>query len=237
MLYAPPAFSQTSESNASVPSVSEPEIEDTEREVKSFNQVLQDLIDEFSYDLRAKALDGVRTVAVRRVALGEGIPKSYESYVETQVSDSFRKHSGTKVLQCTNCRVRRTVVENGRLLMTTPINNPNELDAIAAQLGLEAWLDVGLIYQETSMVLAFHVFDSKTKELVWTKLYNTESIYKKKMETKVSDSAPVIASSVKDENYLISMALGWHLVPNVKNSASMAGFSAQLRGAIQFRKA
>jgi hypothetical protein len=228
MLYAPPAFSQTSESNASVPSVSEPEIEDTEREVKSFNQVLQDLIDEFSYDLRAKALDGVRTVAVRRVALGEGIPKSYESYVETQVSDSFRKHSGTKVLQCTNCRVRRTVVENGRLLMTTPINNPNELDAIAAQLGLEAWLDVGLIYQETSMVLAFHVFDSKTKELVWTKLYNTESIYKKKMETKVSDSAPVIASSVKDENYLISMALGWHLVPNVKNSASMAGFSARL---------
>ena len=228
MLYAPPAFSQTSESNASVPSVSEPEIEDTEREVKSFNQVLQDLIDEFSYDLRAKALDGVRTVAVRRVALGEGIPKSYESYVETQVSDSFRKHSGTKVLQCTNCRVRRTVVENGRLLMTTPINNPNELDAIAAQLGLEAWLDVGLIYQETSMVLAFHVFDSKTKELVCTKLYNTESIYKKKMETKVSDSAPVIASSVKDENYLISMALGWHLVPNVKNSASMAGFSARL---------
>ena len=147
-------------------------IEDKEQ-VKSFNEVLQDLVNEFSFDLRAKSLNSLRAVAIRRVALGEGIPRSYESYLETQVSDSFRKHSGTKVLQCTNCRIRRTVVENGRLVMTTPINNPQELDAIAIQLGVEAWVDVSLLYQETSMILGFHVFDSKSKELVWTKLYNT----------------------------------------------------------------
>lgn len=226
VLYASPAVSDTTETENSTQSQSEQA--GSGDEVKSFNQVLQDLIDEFSYDLRAKALNGLRTVAIRRVALGEGIPKSYESYVETQVSDSFRKHSGTKVLQCTNCRVRRTVVENGRLVMTTPINNPKELDAIAAQLGVEAWLDVGLIYQETSMVLAFHVFDAKNKELIWTKLYNTESIYKKKMETKSVDSGAATLSSDKNENYLISMALGWHLVPNVKKSASMVGFTARL---------
>ena len=199
-------------------------------QVKSFNEVLQDLVNEFSFDLRAKALNALRTVSVRRVALGEGIPRTYESYVETQVSDSFRKHSGTKVLQCTNCRVRRTVVENGRLVMTTPINNPQELDAIASQLGVDAWIDVTLIYQETSMVLSFHVFDSKSKELIWTKLYNTDNIYKKKMEqiettNKQQSEAAAAAEREKLSKHNMTATLGWQLVPNVKTGANMIAFN------------
>ncbi|NBW81938.1 hypothetical protein EBR21_09305, partial [bacterium] len=54
--------------------------------VKSFNEVLQDLVNEFSFDLRAKALNTLRNVSIRRVALGEGIPRTYESYLETQVA-------------------------------------------------------------------------------------------------------------------------------------------------------
>jgi hypothetical protein len=204
-----------------------------QQQVKSFNEVLQDLVNEFSFDLRAKALNSLRTVAVRRVALGEGIPRTYESFVETQVSDSFRKHSGTKVLQCTNCRVRRTVVENGRLVMTTPINNPQELDAIASQLGIDAWVDVTLIYQETSMVLSFHVFDSKSKELLWTKLYNTDNIYKKKMEQaetagkQQSDAAAAAAAAEREKmsKYSMTSTLGWQLVPNVKRGANMIAFN------------
>lgn len=205
-------------------------------QVKSFNEVLQDLVNEFSFDLRAKALNSLRTVAVRRVALGEGIPRSYETYLETQISDAFRKHSGTKVLQCTNCRIRRTVVENGRLVMTTPINNPQELDAIASQLGVEAWVDVSLLYQETSMVLGFHVFDAKSKELVWTKLYNTENIYKQKMEQKEAEQAQKQAvEQEKVSDYVLNTTLGWQLVPNVKDSASM--LAATVRFAERFSSA
>lgn len=196
------------------------------QQVKTFNEVLQDLVNEFAFDLRAKALNSLRTVSVRRVALGEGIPRTYESFVETQISDAFRKHSGTKVLQCMNCRVRRTVVENGRLVMTTPINNPQELDAIANQLGVEAWIDVTLIYQETNMILSFHVFDSKTKELLWTKLYNTENIYKQKMEQREAENSQQLAAeNAKKSKYNMSTTLGWQLVPNVKQSANMIGFN------------
>lgn len=205
--------------------------------VKSFNEVLQDLVNEFSFDLRAKALNTLRTVAIRRVALGEGIPRAYENFLETQVSDSFRKHSGTKVLQCTNCRIRRTVVENGRLVMTTPINNPQELDSIAMQLGVEAWVDISLLYQETSMVLGFHVFDSKSKELVWTKLYNTENIYRQRMEQRedksvVNPAAPPVVE--KKTSFFLGTTAGWHLVPNVKNSANMLGVN--LRFAEKFNE-
>lgn len=214
---AAPAKTQTAASSAT---------QSQGEQVKTFNEVLQDLVNEFSFDLRAKSLNSLRTVAIRRVALGEGIPRTYESYLETQISDAFRKHSGTKVLQCTNCRVRRTVVENGRLVMTTPINNPQELDAIASQLGVEAWVDMTLIYQETSMILGFHVFDSKSKELLWTKLYNTENIYKQKMEQRESENKQQVAlETAKKSKYLFATTLGWHLVPNVKDSANMLGIN------------
>lgn len=216
-----------SEQNSQDKTVEEKEV------VKSFNEVLQDLVNEFSFDLRAKALNSIRTVAVRRVALGESIPRTYENYIETQISDSVRKHSGTKVLQCTNCRIRRTVVENGRLVTTTPVNNPQELDAIAAQLGVEAWVDASVIYQETSMILGIHVFDSKTKELVWTKIYNTENIYKQKMEqlqTEVEKKEEMEKENVT--SYVFNTTLGWHLVPNVKTSASM--LAVNLRFAERF---
>lgn len=195
-------------------------------QIKTFNEVLQDLVNEFAFDLRAKALNSLRTVSIRRVALGEGIPRTYESYLETQIADAFRKHSGTKVLQCTNCRIRRTVVENGRLVMTTPINNPQELDAIASQLGVEAWVDMTLIYQETNMILGFHVFDAKSKELLWTKLYNTENIYKQRLEQRENETKQQsISENAKKSKYSISTTLGWQLVPNVKQGAHMLGFN------------
>ncbi|MFZ9519467.1 MAG: hypothetical protein ACO3A4_03225 [Silvanigrellaceae bacterium] len=210
--------------NAIAAPATQPAVE--QGQVKSFNEVLQDLVNEFSFDLRAKALNTLRTVSIRRVALGEGIPRTYESYLETQIADSFRKHSGTKVLQCMNCRVRRTVVENGRLVMTTPINNPQELDSIASQLGVDAWVDVTLLYQETSMVLGFHVFDSKSKEMLWTKLYNTENIYKQKAEAKETEERQKFADdSAKKSKYSFSTTLGWQLVPNVKTSANMIGLN------------
>ncbi|MEY4065546.1 MAG: hypothetical protein RIR26_1754 [Pseudomonadota bacterium] len=230
ILLSSAAWAQDADSEGTAPPPEQPA-------VKSFNEVLQDLVNEFSFDLRAKALNTLRTVAIRRVALGEGIPRAYENFLETQVSDSFRKHSGTKVLQCTNCRIRRTVVENGRLVMTTPINNPQELDAIAVQLGVEAWVDISLLYQETSMVLGFHVFDSKSKELVWTKLYNTENIYRQRMEQREEKTAvnPAAAPAVeKKTNFFLGTTAGWHLVPNVKKSANMLGVN--LRFAEKFNE-
>lgn len=212
---------------------------DKGNEVRKFNDVLADLLNEFSYDLKTNQLQGVKNVSIRRVAVSDTIPKSYESYVESLAAERFRKHSSIRVLQCTNCRVKRTIVERGRLTVTTPINNPRELDLIAAQMGIETWVDVALLYQETSMVLAFNVFDAKTKELLWTKVYNSENLYRKTVGGEDAARArigPDAQAETKEEErksrYVTALTAGYFLIPNVKKPSNMLG--ATLRIAERF---
>ena len=206
------------------------ETDEAPQSVRKFNDVLTDLLNEFAYDLKTAQITGIKNVSVRKVAVGESIPRSYESYVESLVGERFRKYSSIRVLQCTSCRVKRTVVENGRLTVTTPINNPKELDQIATQMGIETWVDIALLYQETSMIVAFNIFDSKTKELIWTKVYNSENIYKKSAnleKTKDILEGGTDKDSVKKEDpkskYVVSVTTGYYLIPNVKKPSNMMG--------------
>jgi hypothetical protein len=208
------------------------------QEVKKFDDVLADLMNEFSYDLKTNQVPALKLVSIRKVAVNESIPKSYESYIESMVSERMRLHSKIKNIQCTSCRVKKTVIENGRLTIVTPVNNPVELDNIANQTNIETWLDVALLYQQSSMVLAFNAFDAKTKELIWTKVYNSESIYKKRADPNADTRTEAekingVAQKEQDKADTVWAVIpGYHLVPNVKKPGGMAGLT--LRAAERF---
>ncbi len=200
--------------------------EDDVEAPRKFNDVLGDLLNEFSYDLKTNQVSGLQNISVRRVAVSENIPKSYESYLESLVLERVRKHSKIKVIQCTACRVKRSVVENNRLTITIPINNQAELDKLADQLGVDAWLDIALLYQESSMILAFNAFDSKTKELIWTKVYSSESINRKSKNVDANGKVEEVdedSPKKRKSNFVGALTLGYHLVPNVKKASSMLG--------------
>ncbi len=198
-------------------------------QTKTFDSVLNDLVNEFAFDLKTGQVEGNKLLSIRRVNLNDSIPKSYETYLENLVSEKIHKHSKIKLLQCPSCRTKKTVVENGRLNIIIPVNHPAELDALANHFGIEAWMDVALMYQETNMILAFNIFDSKTKELLWSKVYNSESIYRKK------EAAPATLSQNDKENpdkkddrtpeSSWAIFMGYQLVPNVKKTTGMAALS------------
>jgi hypothetical protein len=196
------------------------------------------LFNEFAYDLKSGEIRGIPNVGIRRVALSEGIPKSYETYLESLTQERIKKFSTTKVIHCSLCKVRRTALENGRVVVSNPVNSPRELDKISELLKIETWVDVALIYQENSMLLAFNLFDSKTKELLWSKIYNSEQLYRKTAEarprleganpTNEGNNAP----SEKKSEYMGHIGMGWVVVPNVKKTSNMIG--VQFRGTEKF---
>lgn len=196
---------------------------------RKFNEVLEDLLNEFAYDLKTNQAQGINNMSIRRVALSESIPKSYETYIESLMVERVRKHSTIKLLQCTKCRVKRTSVENNRLTVTVPINNPVELDAMAKQLGIEAWVDVALLYQETNMVLAINIFDSKTKELLWAKVYNSETLNRKSLAQLASKDPNVKEKPPEEKSHFAgSLTVGYHLVPNVSSAVNMLGVNLRM---------
>jgi hypothetical protein len=200
-------------------------------QTKTFESVLTDLLNEFGYDLKTGVVDGTKQISIRRVNLNDSIPKSYETYLENMVSEKIHKHSKIRLIQCPSCKAKKTVVENGRLDIIVPINHPAELDKLANHFGIEAWMDVGLMYQETNMVLAFNMFDAKTKELLWSKVYNSENIYRKKeaaAEAVVKKEKEAIEKEKEEERSkesVWSLLAGYQIVPNVKKTSGMAAFS------------
>lgn len=211
----------------------EPLEEEAADEPRKFNDVLMDLLNEFAFDMKSGLLKGVPNTAIRRVALSDGIPKSYETFMESMVSERLRKYSTVKVIQCAQCKTKRSFVEKGRVIVSTPVNNPAELDKISEVLKIETWTDVAVLYQETSLLLAFNVFDAKTKELLWTKIYNSESLYRKVLKERPSAKTALDGESQDGEGekeedepkskYALSFTAGYILVPNVKTSSNMLG--------------
>lgn len=208
--------------------------EEKKQTVRKFNDVLKDLLNEFSYDLKTNQVQGVKSVAVRRVTLSESIPKSYESYLENLTLERIQKFSKIKAIQCTMCRVKKSMVERGKLIVTMPINNQTELDALSSQLGIETWLDATLLYQQSGMVLAYNAFDARTKELLWTKTYNSEDLNKNLDEAALNSASPDKPLLLEDDpsHYVVAVSAGWYLVANVKKPSNMLGIN--IRASEQF---
>jgi hypothetical protein len=205
---------------------------------RAFNEVLADIIDEFSYDLKTSQVPLLANVSMRKISLSENVPNSYEKYLETVVGERVRQFSQAKVIHCTTCRVKQSVVRDGRVYLVSPINNKRALDQLAREYGIEAWLDIGLVYEQSAMVLAFNLFNARTKELLWSKVYNSETLYKRfpsgvpdpSLERKDLPEQPAGQPS----EYIFGAAIGWALVPNVNETTSM--LAIPLRFAEVFNK-
>jgi hypothetical protein len=244
-LWSPVAFAQ-GESLSNDLAEEEEQASTQEEEPRKFQDVLMDLLNEFAFDMKSGLLKGLPNTSLRRVTVSETVPKSYETYLESLTAERLRKFASVKVIQCAPCRTKRSYVEKGRLVVSSPLNNPAELDKLAELLRIETWTDVALLYQESGMLLAFNVFDAKTKELLWTKIYNSETLYRKVLKAKptVTDVAGVDGSSDGKENkekenekateYVGSFTLGYMLIPNVKKSSNMLG--AMIRLAERFNE-
>ena len=88
------------------------------------------------------------------------------------------------------------------------------------------------------MILAFNAIDSKTKELIWTKSYNSENLYRKQLgvDPTCGPGAKEDEDIKKPSTYALAFSVGWHLVPNVKTSSNMLGLNIRVSEQFNLKK-
>jgi hypothetical protein len=100
-------------------------------------------------------------------------------------------------------------------------NIPSELDKISHDYNIETWFDAELQYDETIMVFTVKAFDAKTKEVLWVKVYTSDSIYRDKM--------PLTEGQELAENTMVgSLTFGYAYLPNIEKRSHMLGFGLRL---------
>jgi hypothetical protein len=205
--------------------------------VRRFHEVLDELLAEFGYDIKSGQIKGLSNISIRKVRVSQAIPKSYEDYIETLLAERVREQSQVKIISCVPCKTRTSSLVDGKLMISSPSTNMAKLDAAAVSLGIDNFLDAVLVYHTTHMVLAIDIFDTKTKELMWARTYNSETV-KSRYQKLAVDYAQVAKSRptndyVPEYRYLIG--LGGASIPNVggtKEDSTM--LSLQVRATEKF---
>jgi hypothetical protein len=111
------------------------------------------------------------------------------------------------------------------------------MDEAAAQLGIENFMDVILVYHTTHMVLAFSVFNTTSKEEVWSRTYNSETI-RSRYQRLAIDMNQVEKSRDSDQyvpDYKFLLGIGGSQLPNVAGEARDKSFiAAHIRSVEKF---
>lgn len=205
--------------------------------VRRFHEVLDELLAEFGYDVKQGQIEGLRNLAVRKVSVNESLPGSYSNYLEILLAERIKDNSHIKIISCIPCKSKVSTVVDGKLLISSPSTNLARLDEAADQLGISHFMDAVLMYHPTHMVLAVEVFDTKSKEQVWTRTYNSETVKSRYQKLAVDYSQ--VAKSRPGEDYVpeykFLMGLGGAGIPNIGgDSSDSAMVNVQLRATERF---
>jgi hypothetical protein len=189
--------------------------------IRRFHEVLDELLAEFGYDVKSGQIKGLSNVSIRKVRVSQAIPKSYEDYIETLLAERIREQSQVKIISCVPCKTKSSSLVEGKLMISSTSTNLAKLDAAATALGIDNFLDAVLVYHTTHMVLAIDIFDTKTKELVWARTYNSETV-KSRYQKLAVDYSQVAKSRPTDEyvpEYRFLLGIGGGQIPNVGGTA------------------
>ncbi len=205
--------------------------------VRRFHEVLDELLAEFGYDVKMGQIKGLSNLAIRQVRVSKAIPKTYEEYMEVLLEERMRENSQVRLIACVPCKTRTSSLVDGKLMITSPATNMAKLEAAATMLGVEYFMDAVLVYHTTHMVLAIDVFNAQTKELVWARTYNSETI--KSRYQKLAIDYSQVEKSRPGEDYVPEYRVMWGFggasMPNVGGTAKDSTmFDMQVRATEKF---
>ena len=205
--------------------------------VRRFHEVLDELLAEFSYDIKMGQIKGLANLAIRRVRVSKAIPRTYEDYVDMLITERIRENSRVKLIACVPCKTRTSTFESGKLIVTSPATNLARLEAAAATLGIENFMDAVLVYHTTHMVLAVSIFSTQTKELLWTRTYNSETVKSRYQKLAIDYSQIKKTEPGEDYSpeYRLMIGVGGASMPNVGgDSTDRSMLAVQIRATEKF---
>ena len=185
--------------------------------VRKFEEVLEEVMTEFGFDVKSGQIKGLKNISIRRVQVSDTLPRSYENYIEMLLTERIRENSKTKLINCVQCKVKSSTIAEGKIIINSPSTSIARMDQAAAELGIENFMDVMLMYQTTQIILTVNIFDAASKEMLWAKTYNSETL-KTRYQKLAIDYKQIEKSRQSDTyepEYRILAGVGYGSVKNV----------------------
>ena len=141
---------------------------------RNFYQVLDEVLSDFEYDLKAGQVIGLKDLSIRNVVMSENIPPSFKSHLELLVSERILKTTKTRIVHCLACKSKKATLNGDNMVISSPESNSSELQRIAKMNGIQNFMDIAFAYQPTGVLLSFTISDTETGTMLWSHSYNSE---------------------------------------------------------------
>src|SRR5262245_10886408 len=76
------------------------------KQVRLFHEVLEELLNEFGYDVKSGQISGLKNLSIRKVSVSESLPRTYENYVELLIAERVRENSKVRMISCLPCKTK-----------------------------------------------------------------------------------------------------------------------------------
>ncbi len=212
---------------------------------RNFYKVLDEVLADFEYELKAGQVMGIKDLSIRNIATSENVPPSFKSHLELLITERILKSAKTRVVHCVACRAKKTTLDEKSMMISSSEVNPAELQRMAKMNGIQNFMDVSFAYQPTGMMLSLQISDAETGTTIWTRNYNSESTrlaaqrkgvdYQETDETNVKmEYTPTVSvrpmiytlmtPKAANSGYSTSLGLGLRMMERYDNRHKEVGF-------------
>jgi hypothetical protein len=142
---------------------------------RNFYQVLDEVLSDFEFDLKAGQVTGLKDLSIRNVVTSENVPASFKSHLELLITERILKTTKTRIVHCLACRSKRATLNGDSMVISSSENNQAETQRIAKMNGISNFMDIAFAYQPGGMILSLQISDVDTGTTLWTRNYNSQS--------------------------------------------------------------
>ena len=142
---------------------------------RSFYQVLDEVLADFEFDLKAGQIMGLKDLSIRNIITSENVPPSFKSHLELLLTERILKSSKTRLVQCLACRSKKATVSGENMVITSTENNVPETQRIAKMSGISNFMDIAYAYQANGMILSLQISDVESGSTLWSRTYNSQT--------------------------------------------------------------
>jgi hypothetical protein len=202
---------------------------------------LAELIDEVMADVTAElaTFPTVRMspLAIRQVALGANVKPAFADKLRASVVAALHAGTEIRVRRCVECEATRTRIQDGQWIVTKGVVATDELVALGARLGVNAFMDLAFGFDPESGVVELHfeIIRASDALILWAETFRADETTP--MLLRASDAPQRRAERLEDLQMLLegrpyfgyAASAGFVLVPYDHPEGDITGASAGFR--------
>ncbi len=187
----------------------------------TIHQIVSEMVDDFTADVKDLNLAVVSPMAIRGVAVTPNLSAAFGDWVHSQMVNNIARHAKIKIKRCISCAALTTKLDGDEWVVQMGHVTQDELAEEARKLGVIAYLDAYVSFDPgaNSVSLSVQIYRASDSKILWTETYMSDSTTAAilrsgdRLQTREEAYAELVRKIEQKPYYGYQLTLGMGFIP------------------------